>query len=166
MLRQGWDIKDRYRTTTRPSMPEDETITSFGDRIIEVAGRVIAENGGGKIRRGDRDFYRIRLQKPANIETLPNVEKQLASLQSELKHEIKASLADGIPVQQQARAAYLAVCLDLTDPLGSEDRGQWIRALAALEQYPQLLDVLFHKSPGPAGDKLRAAATAAGLKKP
>ena len=66
----------------------------------------------------------------------------------------------------KARAAYLAICLDLTDPLGSEDRGQWIRALAALEQYPQLLDVLFHKSPGPAGDKLRAAATAAGLKKP
>ena len=36
----------------------------------------------------------------------------------------------------------------------------------ALEEYPKLPDVLFNKSPGPAGDKLRAAALAAGLKKP
>ncbi|MEE8576210.1 MAG: ADP-ribosylglycohydrolase family protein, partial [candidate division Zixibacteria bacterium] len=37
MRQQGWEIEDSYRNTTRPSMPEDETITGFGDRIIEVA---------------------------------------------------------------------------------------------------------------------------------
>ena len=37
--------------------------------------------------------------------------------------------------------------------------------MAALQKYPKLLDVLFYRSPGPAGDKLRAA-VAAGLKKP
>ena len=166
MLRQGWQIEDRYRNTTRPSMPENETITDFGDRIAEVAGRVIADNGGGRISRGGKDFYRIRLQRPANVERLPDVQKQLAGLQSKLTREIRTSLSDGVPVRRQARAAYLAICLDLADPLSSEYPGQWTRALAALLNQPQLLDVLLHKSPGPAGDKLRAAAIAAGLKKP
>ena len=39
-------------------------------------------------------------------------------------------------------------------------------ALAALEEQPKLLEVIFSKSPGPAGDKLRTAALTAGLKKP
>ena len=164
--RQGWEITDRYRNTTRPSMPQDETITGFGDRIIEVAGHVITENGGRKIRRDGKNFYRISIQQPANVETLPDSDEQLAGLRSKMKHEIEAGLADGATVRQQARAAYLAICLDLADEPGSRDSDGWTRALAALEKYPKLLDVLFYKSPGPAGDKLRAAAVAAGLKKP
>ena len=39
-------------------------------------------------------------------------------------------------------------------------------ALAALGKQPKLLEVMFSKSPGPAGDKLRTAALAAGLTKP
>jgi len=166
MRRQSWEIKDRYRNTTRPSMPEDETITSFGDRIVEVAGRVIIENGGSKIRRGGKDFYRISVQKPANVETLPDPEEQIAGLRTKLKNQIEAVFADSVTVRQQARAAYLATCLGLADGLRSKDADGWKRALNALEEYPKLLDVLFNKSPGPAGDKLRAAALAAGLKKP
>lgn len=166
MRRQGWAIKDSYRNTTRPSMPEDETITGFGDRIIEVAGRVIIENGGSKIRRDGKDFYRISVQKPANVETLPDPDEQIAGLRRKLKTHIEAGFADGATVRQQARAAYLAICLGLADGFRSKDADGWRRALNALEKYPKLLDVLFNKSPGPAGDKLRAAALAAGLKKP
>jgi hypothetical protein len=166
MQQQGWKIKDSYRNTTRPSMPENETITGFGDRIIEVAARVITENGGGKISRDGRTFYRVRVQRPANVETLPRPGKQLASLQLRVRPQIEAGLTDGAAVRQQARAAYLAICLDLADSLRSRHPDRWTQALAALEKYPKLLDVIFYKSPGPAGDKLRAAATAAGLKKP
>jgi hypothetical protein len=166
MRQQGWEIKDSYRNTTRPSMPEDETITGFGDRIIEVAGRVIIENGGSKIRRDGKDFYRISTQKPANIEMLPDLDEQIAGLRRKLKIHIEAGFADGATVRQQARAAYLAICLDLADGFRSKDTDGWRRALNALEEYPKLLDVLFNKSPGPAGDKLRAAALAAGLEKP
>ena len=166
MRQQGWEIKDRYRNTTRPSMPEDETITGFGDRIIEVAGRVIIENGGSKIHRDGKNFYRIRVQKPANIEILPDSNEQLAGLQTQFKPQIEIGLADGAIVRQRARAAYLAICLGLADGLRSKDTDGWKRALNALEEYPKLLDVLFNKSPGPAGDKLRAAALAAELKKP
>jgi hypothetical protein len=166
MRQQGWEIKDSYRNTTRPSMPEDETITGFGDRLIEVANRVIIENGGDKIRRDGKDFYRIRVQKPANVETLPDSKEQLANLRTKLKPQIEAGFADGATVRQRARAAYLAICLGFADRLRSKDTDRWKRVLNALEEYPKLLDVLFNKSPGPAGDKLRAAALAAGLKKP
>jgi len=165
MRRQGWEIKDSYRNTTRPSMPEDETITGFGDRIIEVAGRVIIENGGSKIRRDGKDFYRISVQKPANVETLPDLDEQVTGLRRKLKTQIEAGFTDGATVRQQASAAYLAICLDMVDDLRSKDAERWKQALTALEKYPKLLDVLFNKSPGPAGDKLRAAALAAGLKK-
>jgi len=163
---QGWEIKDIYRNTTRPSMPEDETITGFGDRIIEVAGRVIIENGGIKVRRNGKDFYRISMQKPANIEKLPDSNEQLAELRTKLMPQIEASFADGAAVWQQARAAYLAICLGMVNEIHSEDTGRWKQSLDALEKYPKLLDVLFNKSPGPAGDKLRKAALAAGLNKP
>jgi len=163
---QGWTIKDRYRNTTRPSMPDDETITRFGDRIIEVADRVIAENGGGKIRRDDKVFYRIAIQKPANIERLADVETRRAALRSQMKAQIEAALADGAGAAEKARAAYLAICLGLAEPLASKDATRWKQALAASEQYPEVLNVLFNNSPGPAGDELRAAALAAGLTKP
>jgi len=166
MRQQGWEIKDIYRNTTRPSMPEDETITGFGERIIEVAGQVIIENGGSKIRRSGKNFYRISLQKVANVEMLPDPDEQIARLQIKLKNQIEAGFADGATVRRQARAAYLAICLDLADGLRTKDVDGWNRALNALEEYPKLLDVLFNKSPGPAGDKLRAATLAVGLKKP
>ena len=163
MKQQGWDIKDRYRNTTRPSMPEDETITRFGDRIIEVAHSVIADNGG--MMDGKRIFH-IRLQKPINIEILAGRSKQLVSLRSEMKSLIEAGLANNAAVEEKARAAYLAICLGLSDSIRSRNTNQWTELLASLEQYPKLLDVLFYKSPGPAGDRLRRAALAAGLKKP
>jgi len=167
MQQQGWDIKDRYRNTTRPSMPEDETITRFGDRIIEVARRVIVDNGGGIQRdKGKIDSYRIRVQKPANVETLTNPDAQLASLRLEMKPIIEAGLVDGADVHEKARAAYLAICLGLVDSIRSRRPAQWTDLLACLEQFPKLLEVLFYKSPGPAGDRLRQAALAAGLKKP
>ncbi|MHC4167286.1 MAG: ADP-ribosylglycohydrolase family protein [Planctomycetota bacterium] len=163
---QGWKIKDVYRNTTRPGMPEDETITGFGDRIVEVAGRVITENGGMKISGNGNTFYRIRLQKPANVEKLARENKQIATLGRELRPQIRACLADGATVEQNARAGYLAICLGLADPIRSRRPEMWSRALTALRQEMPLLDVMFFKSPGPAGDKLRSAAVAAGLTEP
>jgi len=166
MQQQGWHIKDQYHNTTRPGMPDDETITSFGDRIIEAAGRVITENGGGKTSRDGKTIYRIRVQKPGNVEALPSLSQRVSALQSELGPQIKAGLGDEATTEQQARAAYLAICLGLADSLRRENASRWAWALACLGEYQGLLDVLFNKSPGPAGDRLRAAAAAAGVKEP
>jgi len=166
MRRQGWQIKDVYRNTTRPSMPEDETITSFGDRIIEVAGRVITDNGGGKVFRNGKTFYRIRAEKPGNVERLAEVDEQLAWLKPAMRSRIKAGLGNDATVKEQARAAYLAICLDFAGPIRSRRPQLWAEALASLEKQPKLLEVMFSNSPGPAGDKLRTAALAAGLTRP
>ena len=34
---QGWNIKDQYRDTSRDDVPQNETITSYGDRLMAVA---------------------------------------------------------------------------------------------------------------------------------
>ena len=166
MQRQGWSIKDRYTNTTRPGMPDDETITRFADRVIEVAGRVIAENGGGKVSKEGKSIYRIPVQEPDNVEELASLAQEVRYLQLNSKAQIEAGLADGATKQQRARAAYLAICLDLAASLRRKDAERWSEALACMEEYPQLLDVLFNRSPGPAGDGLRAAALAAGIKEP
>jgi hypothetical protein len=173
MQKQNWQIKNLYRNTTRPGMPDDETITTFANRIVEVAGRVIAENGGQKLARDSvshpvdgKTIYRIPLQQPANIEPLLDPNSQLITLRSQLKPQILSALADNTSTQNQARAAYLAICLGLADSLKKEHPDRWPKLLEALEQYPQLLDVLLGGSVGPGGDRLRKAALAAGLKKP
>jgi hypothetical protein len=163
---QGWEIKDVYRNTTRPLMPEDETITGFGDRIIEVAGRVIVDNGGRKVRRNGETLYRIRTQKPTNVERLAKADEQLASLRPRMKPRIRAGLGDDATAKERARAAYLAICLDFAGPIHSRRPELWSEALAALAEQPKLLEVMFSKSPGPAGDKLRSAAIAVGVKEP
>ncbi len=164
--KQGWEIKDVYRNTTRPGMPEDETITRFGDRVVEVARHVITNNGGAKITRNGETFYRIRLESPANIERLTGTDEQVAVLKPELRPQIRALLVNSQSEKERARAAYLAICLGLTEPVRSRRPNLWSKAISALKEQRELLGVMFFKSPGPAGDKLRASAVAAGLAKP
>ena len=65
-----------------------------------------------------------------------------------------------------AFAAYLAICLDLAQPLRQNEPKQWTKALKAINHYPKVVQVLFFHSPVPAGEQLREKAIAAGLRKP
>ena len=163
---QDWEITDVYRNTTRPGMPEDETITGFGDRIVDVASLVITENGGTKISGNGKTIYRIPVEEPANVERLARVDQQVAVLARKLRPQIRSCLLDGQAVDDYARGGYLAICLGLAERIRSRRPELWSKALDALRQQPELLDVMFFKSPGPAGDKLRSAAVAAGLTEP
>jgi hypothetical protein len=165
MMDQGWEIRDLYRNTTRAGMPGDETISTFGDRLIELAGRVILERGGEKLDRGGRVVYRVRREQPSVIERLADPAAELARLRRDLEPEIRDALAgqDGL---LQARAVYLAICLDLYHDLQEEHPDRWSTAVAALSAYPNVLQVLFHQSPTPRGDQLRERAVAAGLDRP
>ncbi|GAG50799.1 unnamed protein product, partial [marine sediment metagenome] len=166
MMAQGWQIVDRYANTTRQDMPEDETITSFADRLGELAERVIIEQGGQRVIVNGKPVYRICQEKPVSIEPLPNLADQAISMRSEMKSEIETAIVQESTVEEKARAAYLAICLDLAKPFRGKYPGQWSKCLAALNDYWKLVQVLYHHSPVPAGDKLRAKAAAAGLKKP
>jgi ADP-ribosylglycohydrolase len=166
MMSQGWRIVDRYRNTTRDDMPMDETITSFADRLIDLAEQVIIEKGGRKETINGQFIYRIRLEKPVNTLPLADFAEETASLRSKMKSEIEEAIVKGEAGQKLASAAYIAICLDLTQNLRHKHPKQWAKAQEAINNYPKVVQVLFFHSPFPAGEQLRKKAIAAGLKKP
>ena len=166
MLGQGWQIVDRYKNTTRENMPADETITSFADRLIDLAERVIVEQGGERLTRDGRIVYRINTQKPKCIQPMESPDGQAAALREKLQGEIKESITHPASKQQSARAAYYAICLDLAESIHTEHPQEWSQALAALNSYENVVQAIFHHSPTPLGDRLREKALAAGLPKP
>lgn len=165
MMSQGWNIKDQYRNTTRAGMPMDETITSFGDRLIALAGQVIVEQGGKKTTRDGKTFYQINVEQTANVEPLSDGAADGARLRAAMQSEIEDGILRGTSDQQRARAAYQAICLDLAQSLREKHPKQWAEALDALNGYPKLGWTLFYVSDIPAGEELSERAIAAGMKR-
>ena len=165
MQQQGWNIRDVYRNTTRDNMPNDETITAFGDRLIRVAERVIIENGGQTITAGGRKIHRIKVQPPANVEPLLGPEEKLKGLQVQYGGKIRRAIENQADEIALARNAYMAVCLDLADECKQAHPAGWTRALAALQRQTALLNVLY-ASATPAAARLRQRMENAGLSRP
>ena len=176
MMKQNWKIVDRYHNTTREDMPMDETISSFADRIIDLAEKVITEQGGRRQNIDGQIVYHIHLEKPTNIIPLSNLAEQTARLQFEMKSAIETTIANESRSSKTGRdenddrklafAAYSAICLDLAQGIKQNYPEQWPKALKVLNHYPKVVQVLFFHSPFPAGDELRRKAIAAGLEKP
>jgi hypothetical protein len=158
---QGWKIQDRFRNTSRDNMPAGETITSFGDRLIALADRVITEHGGAKTTVDGQTVYRINTEAPGNVWTLTQ-----ASSQPRMKEEIEKAIVSGASSQERARAAYLAICFDLAPGLRAQYPEKWAAAVEALAGYPNVMQALFYQAPTPEGERLREKALAAGLRKP
>jgi hypothetical protein len=144
-------------------MPKDETITGYGDKLIAVAKQVILENGGEETAVEGRKAYRIRLQAPANVEPLPTSLDRADELRRELGPGIAKDL--GSPGKDRARAAYLAICLGVTEPLKKDRPEDWKAAVDELKKYRNVLKQIYD-APQPLGTRLQAAAKAEGLEKP
>lgn len=166
MLSRGWDIKDQYRNTSRDNMPEGETLTTYADRLVALAQRNIAAHGGSKVTVDGSPVYRIRTESPSNVEPLPDLKRQYASMRSSLAREIEKGVRDGSTDRERARAAYLAICLDLAPGLKAKHQVQWATAVSSLGKYPRVLQAVFYEAAIPAGDRIREKALAAGLQKP
>ena len=165
MMSQGWQIVDRYKNTTRQNMPEDETITSFADRLIDLAEKVILEQGGERITKGGQTIYRIQKEAPQNVAPLFENQNLLGQMKVQYRPYILAEIGKEDP-KAQARAAYLAICLGLDEVVTKNSPKDWERALASLQNTEQIVQVLFHHSPVPAAKPLQEKALAAGIKKP
>jgi hypothetical protein len=166
MLAQGWQIVDRYQNTTRENMPTDETITSFADRLMDLAEKVILEQGGQRLRVDGRIMCQIEAHRPTCVQRLESPETQTAVWQERLKEQIKRTISQPASKQEAARTAYYAICLDLVGSIQQEQPQQWSNALAALSSYQNVVQVIFHHAPTPLGEQLRKKALAAGLQKP
>jgi hypothetical protein len=166
LMSQGWNLKDQYRNTSRDEMPDNETITSYGTRLVGLAERNIIRRGGSKVLVNGRVVYRIPVEPPANVEVLPRPESRRAELRSQLRSQIEAGVTADSNSREKARAAYLAICLDLAGELGQKNQPRWQQALQALAGYPRVMQVIFFEAPFPAGDAIRRKALTAGLRKP
>lgn len=166
MMAQEWQIVDRYKNTTRQEMPEDETITSFADRLIELAEKVILDNGGSASLIDGKPGFKIAEQAPANQVPIPSLESQIASMKADMGKTIENWVVSGSTRQVRARGVYLAICLDMAESLRANHPTAWSSGLEALEDYWNVVQALYHHSPFPAGDTLRAKAVSAGLARP
>lgn len=164
--KQGWQIVDRFRNTSRDNVPEEETITSLGDRILSIAKQVIADHGGKLVQSKDEATYQLRTEPPAMVEPLPDAARQAAIRKRDLLPWIERTLQTSSDQQELARAAYMAICLDAAPELKSKYAARWPIAIAALESYPKLLLAMFHQAPIPNGEKIRQRALAAGVQQP
>jgi hypothetical protein len=66
----------------------------------------------------------------------------------------------------KARAAYLAMSLDLAPAFKEIAPLRWAAALAALQRRENVVQAVYFQADVPAGAALQAKATAAGLKRP
>jgi ADP-ribosylglycohydrolase len=165
LMSQRWNIRDRFRNTSRDDMPTNETITGFGDRMLALTDQVIIENGGNKITVAGEPVYRLKIEQPANIERLPDLKNEQEVLRKHWKEEIEQSIVKA-EADSLARAAYLAICLNLAPDLRHNRPEQWVKALTSLQSQAKVMQALFYESPIPAGEALRAKAIAAGLVEP
>lgn len=140
MLSNGWQIVDRYKNVTRDNMPMDETITSFADRVVELFEMLNQENGGSKYVSDKVVVYNISVEKPASVIKLYSPEEQKQILTSKYEKEIVTNLLEGNR-QEKARAAYMAVCMDLGTTLAKKYPKQWKEACYNLSGYWKVMNM-------------------------
>jgi hypothetical protein len=163
MNEQGWDIADAYRNTTRDNMPNNETLTSLANTLIECARLAIKGRGGELTMRDGKPVYRIRAEDPTNIEPLATSADQMARVRERFLPSLDRELKVASPAR--ARAAYIAICLGEAERFQRESPDAWREAIEGLSMSPDLVQDLF-KSPDPAGNRLREGAKRAGLRVP
>ncbi len=164
LLAHDWQIVDRYRNTTRDAMPMDETITSFADRLIDLAEKTITERGGERTIRSGRPVYRVVIEKPANVYPMSEMGESRRDLRERLRDQVYSGIVAGQSPEQRARAAYLAICLDMSAELAEVHPDEWRAAVAALNGYQKLLTYLFSDDPNSETHlRFKQRALAAGL---
>jgi hypothetical protein len=157
---QEWRVKDIYRNTTRDSMPMDETITGFGDKLVALARLAILEEGGSEIVRDGRKIYAIAAQRPVNLEPLPKPLDRGDELREALRALAESDLSRDDTAR--ARAAYVAICIGDAERLVRERPEEWKRALESLKQQKALLKAIRDAVP-PTSHTIQQRAQDAGL---
>lgn len=162
---QHWNIKDVYANTTREGMPEDETISGFSKKITDVAGIIIQQQGGRSFTKNGIDYYEIKTQRPRSTLTVKDVKTERLELAALLKDKIYSEYRS-LDTQTRARAAYLAIATDVYKDIKKADEQGWMKAVAALETFPRVIDILLKPYPDPLAPSLSNRAKEAGVSKP
>lgn len=138
-----WQIVDRYKNTTRDNMPMNETITSFADRIYEIFEMINEKNGGKKTVVNNTVVFQIPVEQPAVIIKLSSVEDQKIQLKQDFEKQIMQNIAS-TDRDERARAAYMAICLDISGNLAKSNSKQWKIACNDLSGYWKVMNNIFY----------------------
>jgi hypothetical protein len=144
MLTQ-WDVVDRYRNTTRDNMPDDETITSYADRLVNLFELVLERNGGRKTLVNQTTVYEIPAESAAPVLELSAANDERRVLLETFEQDIRDGLRSD-DRQAKARAAYLAVTLGTYKELREQAPEQWQQAVHALSGYWKVMRNIFQDS--------------------
>ena len=162
MMNEGWQIVDRYKNTTRDNMPMDETIISFSDRILDVFEMVNQQNGGSKSVSDNVVVYNIPSEKPGSVISLQSFDEEKTALIKETGDNIVSDLIGG-DKQAKARAAYLAVSLDMDKALKKKYPKQWKEACYDLSGYWKVMNNVLGGDTFNSLKAIKAKFTAAGF---
>ena len=103
-------------------------------------------------------------EQPGNVHPLSRLDFHRSKLRTSLEEQILAGVVKGVSTQQRARAAYLAICLDMAPRLADDYPDAWRTAIAALNSQQKLVTYLLSNRPDTAAHKqLKKRASAAGL---
>ncbi|HLT08808.1 MAG TPA: ADP-ribosylglycohydrolase family protein [Cyclobacteriaceae bacterium] len=145
MMANGWRIVDRYKNTTRDNMPMDETITSFADRLVELFELVNNEKGGTKkLSQEGRMIYEIQQERPQPVtQIMDEAALKQAILKEQPLERLIADIRNG-DNNDKARAAYIAVCLDLHETIQKQYPREWEEAKRTLSGYVKVMNNIFY----------------------
>ena len=160
---QGWVCKDVYKNTRRDDMPSDETITSFGDRLIEMAEKHIVASGGQILDSDDGKVYAIKAEQPKNVLSI----KELKRIREETFALTRTRITQEFDSQENAAAlagiAYLALCLDCADDLEQKSPSKWSQAIDAINRQEVFLKYVFKDTDFSSADSLKQKLQASGV---
>lgn len=144
LMSNEWRIVDRYQNTTRDNMPMDETITSFADRLIDLFEVVNENNGGSKTVSSEKPMYNIVPEEPKPV-ILKKPEETLKKelLEQEPTDVLISKIKEGSR-EEKARAAYIAVCLDLYPEISKKYPSEWTAAKQVLSGYVKVMNNVFY----------------------
>ena len=166
MMSQGWQIVDRYKNTSRDGMPEDETITSFADRVFDLMEKMILQNGGKRVKRDDSYYFIIPAEKPGMVEPLPKLDNQISELGEELLPAIENIINNPQSKEVLCGGAYLAICLNLNTEIALKYPEKWQEAKSAFNECWKLKQLIFYNGNFPSIQRIREKFLAAGIEKP
>ncbi|HLF35311.1 MAG TPA: ADP-ribosylglycohydrolase family protein [Cyclobacteriaceae bacterium] len=164
-----WLIVDRYKNSNRDNMPMDETITSFADRLIELFEMINGNNGGERTIYGQKLTYKIPVEDPVPVIRLTSFHEQKNILLENTGNRVDKLLFSK-ERDERARAAYLAICLELNKSLAGQYPKEWKQASYDLSGYWKIMNNIFEAGDGKnefsALKALRAKFEAAGFRAP
>ncbi|SEL84221.1 ADP-ribosylglycohydrolase [Parapedobacter koreensis] len=166
LMSNEWRIVDRYQNTTRDNMPMDETITSFADRLVDLFEVVNENNGGSKSVSGQALVYNIVREEPKPLILIkPKEALKSELLQREPVEALVSKIREGSK-EEQARAAYIIVCLDLYPEISKKYPSEWAAAKQSLSGYVKVMNNVFHGGDFKSLTALQQKFTAAGFTAP